>query len=224
LSPGTPADQARTQENDMTATATTRSRTARKLLGSLGIVGAAAAVAGMGTFGTFTDSTAPLNASVNTGTLSITLTPANDTAALTMAATNFVPGDSLTRSVNLINDGSANFSGLNLTSTASDATKTSLLNTDLTNGLKLSVKSCSTAWTKPTATTYACSGVTKQLVNNVPAVGTASLPTPASLTAGNTDYLVVTLALPTSAGNQFQGLSSALSLTFGGTQADGTAR
>ena len=43
---------------------TTRTRTARKVLGSLGVLGAAAAVAGLGTFGTFTDSTAPLNASV----------------------------------------------------------------------------------------------------------------------------------------------------------------
>ena len=207
----------------MTAT-TARTRTARKVLGSLGVIGAAAAVAGLGTFGTFTDSTAPLNATVATGTLSIDLNPANDTGTLTMAATNFVPGDSLSRSVNLANNGTVNFSSLNLTATASDATKTSLLNTDQANGLKLSVKSCSTAWTKPTSTTYACSGVTKELITNSPAVSSSTLPTPASLTAGNTDYLVVTLTLPTEAGNQFQGLSSALSLTFGGTQADGTAR
>ena len=203
---------------------TARTRTARKVIGSLGVIGAAAAVAGLGTFGTFTDSTAPLNASVATGTLSINLNPANDTGSLTMAATNFIPGDSLSRSVNLVNDGTANFNGLSLTTTASDATKASLLNTDQVNGLKLTVKSCSVAWTKPTATTYACSGTTKTLVNNVPAVGSSSLAGPASLTAGNTDYLVVTLALPAGADNKFQGLSSALSLTFGGTQADGTTR
>jgi len=203
---------------------TTRTRTARKVIGSLGVIGAAAAVAGLGTFGTFTDSTAPLNASVATGTLSINLNPANDTGTLNMAATNFVPGDSLSRSVTLVNDGSATFSGLNLTSTASDATKTSLLNTDQVNGLKLSVKSCSVAWTKPTSTTYACSTGAKDLITNVPAVSGNILPTPASLTPGGTDHLVVTLALPTGAGNQFQGLSSALSLTFGGAQADGTTR
>jgi Camelysin metallo-endopeptidase len=203
---------------------TSRTRTARKVIGSLGVLGAAAAVAGLGTFGTFTDSTAPLNASVNTGTLSINLTAANDTGTLTMAATNVVPGDSLSRSVDLVNDGTANFSGLTLNTVASDATKASLLNTDQTNGLKLSVKSCSVPWTKPTATTYACSAVTKTLVNNVPAVGSFGLPTPTSLAAGGKDHLVVTLALPTGAGNEFQGLSSALSLTFGGTQADGTTR
>ena len=48
--------------------------------------------------------------------------------------------------------------------------------------------------------------------------------TPASLATGGVDHLVVTLALPTSAGDDFQGLSSALSLTFTGIQANGTAR
>ena len=200
----------------------TTTRTARKVIGSLGIVGAAAAVAGLGTFGTFTDSTAPLNASVNTGTLSINLTPANDTGTLSMAATNFVPGDSLTRSVNLVNDGSSAFSSLSLPSM--NTTPVNALTTDITNGLKLSVQSCSVPWTKPTATTYACSGTTKTMVNGVPAIGSTTLPTPASLTNGGVDHLTVTLALPTGAGNEFQGLSSSLALTFGGTQANGTAR
>ncbi len=200
----------------------TRTRTARKVIGSLGIVGAAAAVAGLGTFGTFTDSTAPLNASVNTGTLSITLNPANDTGTLSMTAAGFVPGDSLSRSVNLVNDGSAAFSSLSLTGAPSSTTNALL--TDVTNGLKLSVQSCSVPWTKPTATTYACSGTTQTIVNSLPAVGTFGLPNPASVSPGATDYLVVTLALPTAAGNEFQGLSSALTLTFSGTQANGTAR
>ncbi len=200
----------------------TRTRTARKVIGSLGVIGAAAAVAGLGTFGTFTDSTAPLNASVNTGTLSIALTPANDTGSLSMAANGFVPGDSLSRSVNLVNDGTTAFSSLSLASVSTGPGN--VLTTDQTNGLKLSVQSCSVPWTKPTATTYACSGTTKTMVNSVPALGTSTLPTPASLTSGGVDHLVVTLALPSSAGNEFQGLSSALTLTFSGTQANGTAR
>lgn len=199
-----------------------RTRTARKVIGSLGIVGAAAAVAGLGTFGTFTDSTAPLNASVNTGTLSINLNPANDTGSLSMTAAGFVPGDSLSRSVDLVNDGSAAFSSLSLTTMNTSAANA--LTTDATNGLKLSVKSCSVPWTKPTATTYACGGTTTTMVNSVPALGTNALPTPASLASAGVDHLVVTLALPTDAGNEFQGLTGALSLTFGGTQASGTTR
>ena len=67
----------------MTAATTTRSRNARKVLGSLGVIGAAAAVAGMGTFGSFTDSTTPLAASVTSGTLDIALTGAGVPSAPT---------------------------------------------------------------------------------------------------------------------------------------------
>ncbi len=48
--------------------------TARKVIGSLAILGTAAAVAGLGTYGNFTDSTTPLNTTVDTGALSIDLT------------------------------------------------------------------------------------------------------------------------------------------------------
>jgi hypothetical protein len=207
-------------------TTATRGRTARKLVGSLGIVGAAAAVAGMGTFGTFTDSTAPLNASVNTGTLALTLTPANDTASLTMSATNFVPGDSLARSVDLKNDGTSAHSSISLVSTASAS---NLLSTDATNGLKLGVESCSVTWTKSTnatgGATYTCSGTKQTMVAPTAAViGNGTLPAPASLATGGVDHLVVTLSLPTSAGNTFQGLSNSLAISFTGTQASGTAR
>jgi camelysin-like metallo-endopeptidase len=206
----------------MTAT-TTRTRTARKVLGSLGVIGAAAAVAGMGTFGTFTDSTAPLNASVTTGTLALALTPANDTASLSINATNFVPGDSLSRSVDLKNAGTSAHSSISLISTASAS---NLLSTDPTNGLQLGIQSCSVSWTKNADGTYSCTGGTKttMLPSTAAVQSNAVLPTPASLTVGGVDHLVVTLSLPTSAGNTFQGLSNSLALTFNGVQATGTAR
>ena len=57
-----------------------------------------------------------------------------------------------------------------------------------------------------------------------PAVNNYTLSNPASLVAGQTDYLTVAISLPTSADNSFQGKSAALSLTFTGTQRTGTAR
>ena len=207
-------------------TTATRGRTARKIVGSLGIVGAAAAVAGLGTFGTFTDSTTPLNASVNTGTLAIALTPANDTGSLSMSASNFVPGDSLARSVDLTNTGSSAHANISLTTTASAS---NLLSTDTINGLQLGIDSCSVTWTKTTnaagGAVYSCSGVKKTVITPGAAVTTNStLATPASLASGGVDHLVVTLALPSSAGNSFQNLSNALTLTFNGVQASGTGR
>ena len=79
------------------------SSTARKVVGSLGVIGAAAAVAGMGTFGTFTDSTTPVATTIQSGTLSIDVSQQG--YAVPVTTTGFVPGDSLTRAVNLVNDG-----------------------------------------------------------------------------------------------------------------------
>jgi hypothetical protein len=207
----------------MTAT-TTRSRTARKVLGSLGVVGAAAAVAGMGTFGTFTDSTAPLNASVTSGTLSLDLNSVNSTATLPMNATGFVPGDSISRSVDLVNNGNLAFAGISMTSAA---TTSSLLDTDKVNGLQLAIKSCPVNWTETVTAgvaTYTCSGTATTIVNSGPAVTSAPLTTIASLNAGGTDHLVVTVTLPAGADNTFQGKTSALSVSFTGTQKTGTNR
>ena len=207
----------------MTATTASRGRTARKVLGSLGVIGAAAAVAGMGTFGTFTDSTAPLNASVTSGTLSLDLNATNSTASLPMNATGFVPGDSISRSVDLANTGNLAFAGIQL---ASSATTSSLLDTDKINGLQLSVKSCPVVWTETLTNgvaTYTCSGTATTVVSG-PAVNSASLTNAASLNAGGTDHLVVTQALPAGADNTFQGKTSALSISFTGTQKTGTNR
>lgn len=205
-------------------TTNTRERnTARKIVGSLAVVGTAAAVAGLGTYGSFTDSTTPLNTSVETGTLSINLTQGG-TVAVPASTTGFVPGDSISRGINLVNDGTVALGGLSVASTVTTASN--LLTTDATNGLQLSVKGCSVAWTQggtPTAPTYTCSG-TERTVLTGPVANSAPLTGPASLAAGGVDYLVFTVSLPTTAGNAFQGLNAGLSLTFTGVQRTGTAR
>ena len=195
--------------------------TARKVVGSLAIIGTAAAVAGMGTFGSFTDSTEAMSTTIQSGTLSIDLTQQGH--AIPVTTTGFVPGDSLTRAVNLINSGTAAFGSLSLTTTAAAP---SVLTTDIVNGLQMAVKSCSVAWTQggtAQAPTYSCSG-TERLLASGPAVSTLPLTNPASLAAGATDYLTFSISLPATADNTFQGKTAALSLTFTGTQRAGTAR
>jgi hypothetical protein len=194
---------------------------ARKVVGSLGVLGAAAAVAGLGTFGTFTDSSTPIASTIASGTLSIDVTQQGFTVPVTTS--NFVPGDSLTRAVNLVNDGS---SALGSVSLASSVATPSILTTDATNGLQLAVKSCSVPYTQggtASAATYTCSG-TERLLGSGPVVNNMTLSNPASLAAGGTDYLTFAISLPTSADNTFQGKSAALSLTFTGTQRTGSAR
>jgi hypothetical protein len=207
-------------------TAATRSRTARKVLGSLAVIGAAAAVAGMGTFGTFTDSTAPLGASVSTGTLDINLAAGDAGGQLAVSATGFVPGDSIARAVTLTNDGSSALGSITLSSTASAS---NLLTSDTANGLQLAVDSCSVPWTKGTnatgGTVYSCTGAKKSVLASSPAVQAATALTGLNtMAAKTTDHLVVTVALPATAGNTFQGLSTTLSVLFTGTQQAGTNR
>jgi hypothetical protein len=197
------------------------SPTARKVVGSLGVLGAAAAVAGLGTFGTFTDSSTPIASTIASGTLSIDVTQQGFTVPVTTS--NFVPGDSLTRAVNLINDGSSALGSVTLNSSVATP---SVLTTDLTNGLQLSVKSCSVPYTQSgtaSAAVYTCSG-TERVLGSGPAVTTMTLNSPASLVAGATDYLTFAISLPASADNTFQGKTAALSLTFTGTQRTGSAR
>jgi hypothetical protein len=189
------------------------SSTARKVVGSLGVIGAAAAVAGMGTFGTFTDSSTPVNTTITTGTVDIDVTGPGVTVPVTTAG--FVPGDSVTQTVNLINKGTAALGSVSLSTTVAAP---SVLTTDLTNGLQLAVRSCSVAWTGST-----CSAG-EQLLGSGPAISNFNLANAASLNAGGTDYLAFTISLPAGADNTFQGKSAALSLTFTGTQRTGTVR
>ena len=193
----------------MSATVTNRSTT-RKVVGSLGIIGAAAAVAGMGTFGSFTDSTTPVATTINSGTVSIDLTKAS---TLDFSAGDLIPGDSVTRTFTLKNDGSSDLGTISL---ASAATASSILTTDAINGLQLSVKSCPVAWTQ-TGNAFTCASGEKTLLAG-PAVTTLGLNGPASLVAGKSDNLAISYALPLSAGNDFQGKQAAFSLTFTATQ------
>ena len=199
-----------------------KSPTARKVVGSLGVLGAAAAVAGMGTFGTFTDSTTPIATTIASGTLSIDVTQQG--FAVPVTTSNFVPGDSMTRAVNLVNDGTSALGSVTLASTVATP---SILTTDTTNGLQLAVKSCSVAWTQggtASAPTYTCSGTERVARLRPGRHATSTLNNPASLNAGGTDYLTFAISLPAAADNTFQGKSAALSLTFTGTQRTGTAR
>jgi hypothetical protein len=203
------------------STKTTKSTNARKVVGSLGVIGAAAAVAGLGTFGGFTDSTTPVATTITSGTLSIDLSQQGYAIPATTAG--FVPGDSLTRAVNLVNDGNSALGSVTLNTTVATP---SILTTDVANGLQMAVKSCSVAWTQggtAAAPTYTCTG-TERLLGTGPAIGNMSLNTPTSLAVGGTDYLTFSISLPGTADNTFQGKSAALSLTFIATQRTASAR
>ncbi|TFV64564.1 hypothetical protein E4P41_01470 [Geodermatophilus sp. DF01-2] len=199
---------------------TDRAGTTRKVFGSLAVIGTAAAVAGLGTFGTFTDSTTPVSAELTSGTVSIDL--AQPAAPIPATTTGLLPGDTLSRTVTLTNDGNSPLSSVTLGVTTPTA---GILTTDTVHGLQLSLTSCSLPWTQngTTAPTYTCSGTTTPLSSG-PAVGHHAIDGAASLTPGGADNLLLTLALPESADNRFQGQTSTLNLTFSGIQRAATTR
>jgi hypothetical protein len=201
--------------------------TTRKVVGSLAILGTAAAVAGLGTYGNFTDSTTPLNTTVDSGVLSINLAQPGGVVAIPVSTTGFIAGDTMTRAVDLINDGDAALNSIELTAQVTSASNA--LTTDAVNGLQLNVKACTIAWTQggtPTAPTYSCGATQRTVLNTAVANAGGSVPldSPASRQAGGVDHLIFTISLPTGAGNTVHGKSATLGLTFTGDQRIGTAR
>ena len=197
----------------------------RKLLGSLAVISAAAGIAGLGTFATFTSSTSA-SQSVSSGTVTIALGATGaSTNRLTVGASNIAPGDTIQRSVDLIDSGSIDLASITLTT---NATTSSLLDTDATNGLQMVIDRCSNAWTEggtAPAYTYTCSGATSTVLASRAIVGTnLALSNLSALTNGVTDHLRVTLSFPSAAPNSFQSQSSTIQYTFTGTQRAGTSK
>jgi spore coat-associated protein N len=205
----------------------------KKLLLSLGALGAAGAIAGLGTFATFT-STTSASQNVTAGKVEIALGTPGAGNALSVSATNVVPGDTIRRAVDLSNTSS---DGLKTVSLATTATTSSVLDTDTSLGLKMYVQSCSlgAGWTvtgTSPALVYTCpSGTISNVLGTagspVTVVQTGNLTPLNALSAGtSTDHLLVVVTLPT--GNTTANLatppSSTILYTFTGTQRDGTDR
>jgi spore coat-associated protein N len=193
----------------------------KKLVLSAVLVGAGAALAAPGAFATFTSTASGGPQTISTGTVTIALgAPGGATNRLTVNASGVAPGDTISRSVDLTNSGSLNLASVTL---GMSATTSSALDTDSSNGLQVTVQSCSVAWTEAGPPyTYTCSGTATTLLasTSVSAMKTApvSIAPLNALTAGGTDHLEVILTLPSAAPNSFQNLSSTVTYDFTGTQ------
>ncbi|MHA7168505.1 TasA family protein, partial [Arthrobacter bambusae] len=119
--------------------------------------------------------------------------------------------------------GNQNLSAITLTTAAAPS---SLLDTNTTMGLQLTVDDCSVPWTEAgtaPAYTYTCTGTTTTVLASRPVIGAnVALANLTSVTAGHTDNLRVTLTLPSTADNTLQNQSSTIGFTFTGTQRTAT--
>jgi len=189
----------------------------RNLLLTIAVLGATASIAGLGTFATFTSSTSASH-TVSSGTVVVALGATGaSTNRLNVDATAIAPGDTIQRSVDLIDQGTIDLASVTLTT---QATTSSILDTDATNGLQMVVDKCSQAWTESGPPyTYTCGGSTSTVLSSRAVIQSGvTLNNLSALTAGNTDHLRVTLTFPSGAGNTFQNKSSTIQYTFTGTQ------
>jgi hypothetical protein len=145
-----------------------------------------------------------------------------------------VPGDTIQRRVKLTNAaGNENLSSITLTT--ADTSTPNVLTTDATNGLQMKIEKCAgTLGWRETGTgpyTYTCDSAsagdnagtrTTVLAQRAIIGNSIALSSMSSLTAGTTDDMVVTLTLPATADNTFQGLSASIQYTFTGTQRTAT--
>src|SRR5436190_568221 len=191
--------------------------TKKAIAATTAVLGATASIAGLGTFATFTSSTSASH-TVSSGTVTIALgATGGSTNRLNVDATAIAPGDTIQRSVDLINQGTLDLASVTLTT---QATTSSLLDTDTTNGLQMVIDKCSQAWTESGPPyTYTCGGSTSTVLSSRAVIQTGvTLNNLSSLTAGPTDHLRVTLTFPSGAGTTFQNKSSTLQYTLTGTQ------
>jgi spore coat-associated protein N len=211
-------------------------KTSRKILLSIGAIGSAAGIAGMGTFATFTDSESA-SQTIKSGTVNIALGASGENNRMSVEAAGLVPGDSVQRRVKLSNpseDGQQNLANIKLTTTA---TTSSLLDTDTTHGLQMKIEKCSglLGWRESATTpyTYTCDqvaandglGSRSTVLAEGDVIGNEQvLSNMSALTVGNTDDLVVTVTLPQTAGNDFQGKTSTIQYTFVATQRAGGSK
>lgn len=200
----------------------------KNIIASIAVLGATVSIAALGTFATFTSSTEADQASLATGSVSIALGAAGPANRLTLGASGLLPGDTMQRVVDLSNSGVAGSDNLGSVALTTAATTSSLLDTDATNGLKVAIDKCSQTWTESgssPAFTYTCGGTTASVLAERAVIGSnVSLANLASLAAGQTDHLRVTLTLPATAPNTMQGLGSELTYTFTGTQRTATSK
>ncbi len=198
----------------------------RKIVLSIALIAVAAAALIGGAFATFTNSATAGPQAITSGTVKLAVGPVNDVST---GATNIAAGDTIAREADLNSTG-GNIADKEITLKFSAPVTKSLLNEDSTNGLQVSIKACTVAWTRkvetpPPAFKYTCSGTESTV--KIGGAETASVSaletTPAALTplnslaTGGQDYLVVTLTLPAGAPGNL-GEHAACSGTVGGNE------
>ncbi len=188
--------------------------------GRLTITAGAALIAlGVISFNAWANFTASQTTSnqIGTGTMSITI--ADGPTAMSVNASGLVPGDHVERFVDMNTGGSLTMSALKL---ASNATTSTVLDTDATNGLQLTVLNCDQAWTLHAGSAATCDDASSSTVLGSRAVIFSATTMSNVHTDGTVDHLKFQWLLPSGADDSFQNKTSVIEYTFSGVQPTNT--
>ncbi len=135
-------------------------------------------------------------------------------ADLSMRAANIAPGDTIQRTVTLVNRGLRPVRVVTLTTVAR---ATSALDQNPATGLLLRIDRCAQPWVPvaPGSTALRCPSAVTAVVSWRPVIGhSIALPALAGLPAGASGHLRVMLRLPSAASNWAGGLASGIRYRF----------
>jgi len=181
----------------------------RKIAASVTLLAAAAAIAGVGAYATLSDSTSPSQI-VSTGNSDLRLS-GSDTNQTVSEMTTGAPGDSITRTVSVENNGTLAFADVLLTTEGS----TSKALTAATSGLQMVVDKCSVAWTGADAAAT-CGGSVTPVIASTDVVG-SNRSLSLALGPSAAAYIRIKLTLPLSYDDN-TGVSNATRFTFDALQ------
>jgi hypothetical protein len=143
------------------------------------------------------------------GTVSLTA-PGGTADGVSFHTPGLVPGATAASAVDLVMSTSSGRRMVTLTTTASSS---SLLDQDPVDGLQLAVDRCAVPWVGVRAAdhaAYRCPGRRISVLAPRPVL-VRNIPLPnLDVTGGSRQHLLLSLTLPQSAGNEFQGLSSTI--------------
>ncbi|SDQ18944.1 hypothetical protein [Quadrisphaera sp. DSM 44207] len=196
--------------------------TGRKVALSTAALGAAGVLAVTGTHASFTASVSrghTVSTSVSELVLGATGAATN---RLGLDALDVQPGAVVRRAFDITNAGRSTFSAYTVRTTVISS---SLLDTDAVNGLQARLERCSGPWVESGTSpdlSYTCSdgaggagAVTEVLSERPISISPpAALAGMASTAPGGTDHVLLTLRLPSTAGNAFENQMTSITYTF----------
>ncbi|MCL6586037.1 MAG: M73 family metallopeptidase [Anoxybacillus sp.] len=145
----------------------------------------------------FTDQKDVPNNTISTATLTVSVSPSP-----VFTISNLIPGDTIQRTITIKNDGTVPF-----TYTIQASSNNTLLWTDKTNGLQLTI----------------AKGATTYFSGPISDLNAASIPN-TTLAPGASDPLDLTITFPVTANNTFQNLTDTITFTVQAMQLPGAVR